>query len=78
MYKQMTKLFVDIVSYTILTLGLAQEILSDKVVELLKLKSTTTDIIIYIGIFFWIVKGIWYIYSKFYLENRERLKKLND
>ncbi len=72
----MIKLFVDIVSYTILTLGLAQEILSDKVVELLKLRSTTTDIIIYIGIFFWIVKGIWFAYEKFYLERKERLKKL--
>ncbi len=72
----MFKLFVNILAYTGLSLGFSQEILSTRLIELMRLDSLTAHIVIYLGILFWIVKFIWYIYDKFYLERKERLKKL--
>ncbi len=74
----MIKIFINFAAYIGFVLGVDQELLGSKLVEVVSLNSATTNIIIGVGIFAWVIKIIWFIYDKFFLERKERLKKLND
>jgi len=50
MYKQMIKIFINF-AYIGFVLGVDQELLGSRLVEVVKLNSATTNIIIGIGIF---------------------------
>ncbi len=73
----MIKIFINFAAYIGFVLGVDQELLGSKLVEVVSLNSATTNLIIFIAILAWIVKIVWFVYDKFYLERKERLKKLN-
>lgn len=72
-----TKMFVNIFAYTGLLFGIDQEFMNSKMIEALHISPILSNAIVIVGLAFWIVKGLWFTYSKFYLERTERLFEIN-
>jgi hypothetical protein len=73
-----SKLFAYVWAYVGLFLGIDQEVFNSKFITALNISPMLTNFIVIIAVFFWIVKIIWFIYDKFFLERTERLKKLKE
>jgi hypothetical protein len=73
-----SKLFAYVWAYVGLFLGIDQEVFNSKMITALNISPMLTNFIVIIAVFFWVVKIIWFIYDKFFLERTERLKKLKE
>lgn len=71
-----SKMFAYIWAYVGLFLGLDQELFNAQFINALNISPLLTNFIVVIAIMLWLVKIVWFIYSKFFLERAERLKKL--
>lgn len=72
-----SKMFVNIMAYTGLLFGIDQELLNSKLIDALHISPILSNAIVFVGLVFWIIKAVWYIYEKFYLERTERLHEIN-
>ena len=72
-----SKMFVNIIAYTGLMFGIDQELLNSKIIDALQISPILSNAIVIVGLVFWIIKGLWFSYEKFYLERTERLYEIN-
>lgn len=72
------RFFINSLAYLGLTLGIDQEILNSSIMNVIGLSPALSNLIVFFGIIMWIIKAVWFVYDKFFLERSERLKKLND
>lgn len=68
--------FINSFAYMGLLIGVDQELLSGSIMQYIQLSPIMANIVVFMGIVMWFIKGSWFIYDHFYLERKERLKKL--
>jgi len=72
-----TKMFVNIIAYTGLLFGVDQEIFNHKIMNALQISPILSNAIVVVGMIFWVIKAVWFVYEKFHLERTERLYEIN-
>ena len=72
------KLFLTIVCYSGSGIVLIDQELEGAIIEALKINPILQKILLYLLILLWVIKIIWFVYDKFYLESKERKQRLKD
>lgn len=71
------KAFINVFAYMGLMLGIDQELFAGSVMHYIQLSPILSNMVVFMGIVMWLIKGMWFVYDHFYLERKERIKKLN-
>lgn len=72
------KLLLTIVCYSGSGVVLIDQELEGAIIEALKINPILQNIILYLLVALWVIKILWFIYDKFYLESKERKQKIKD
>lgn len=72
------KLLLSIVCYSGTGFVFINQELGGKILDALNINPILQKIILILLIILWIIKILWFVYDKFYLERKERMQKIND
>ena len=72
------KLFLSIVCYSGSSIIFVDQKMEGAIIEALQINPLLQNIILYLLILLWVIKIIWFVYDKFYLESKERKQRLKD
>jgi hypothetical protein len=72
------KLLLTIVCYSGSGLVFVDQSLEGAIIDALKINPILQQIILVLLILFWVIRILWFVWDHFYLESKERLKKLKE